>query len=1772
MRTLRHSRVGENPAFKLFYKLLTVFGIAMMFAVSGSGTILDSDTFDSSKDGWNGSGESWDSGTQRLFINRDQTGTKTFTFSGYANQIVTVTLTAVKTATWESSDLIEITANGISVYNSNTDGAISFNATLNGSGQLALSVMPNTNNNDEDMYIDDVSIDYTLLPPAIGAQTFSIVENTVAGTTVGTVTTTGGSPTSFSIIGGTGQSLFNISNAGVVTVKTSGTLDYETATSYTLLVKATNAAGDSNIGTITINITDVSPPVITVGQSFTTRPTVAGSVIGTVIASNSPTAFTIQSSPFTISNAGVISLLTTSPALGTYSVDVNASNIEGMGTGTVTIVVMANRPPVAINDSVSTPSHTAVSGNVLTNDSDPDGDTLIVTNPGTFTLSFGSITINTDGSFTYTPGYFTGETDRYTYTISDGYGGTAEANLTISIASECTATGVTSGPTTNFCLRKQALVFGDMKTIGNTLVVAPTTQTMPNGKTQSNFCSAINYTTGPIIDDEANKNNQDYYMCSYKPDSNINATSAELDVPAGSTIKWAGLYLQSVIKRSTASTVLGSMDVKIKKVDDATYQSAGTPTVVYYANYPTNDNSLVDSYSNYSAFIDVTTLFKTKSWAEGNYTVANVPVTTDTIKGSLAAIGKYGAWSLVVIYEKTDETLRSVSVYDGWKQITGTESEVVTVSNFYTPTSGNIDAKVGVFVSEGDKYLNGDNFKSGTITIGTNNNAFQSNVTGDASTRTPYATNNQGIDIQTHNIGSTGLDILTHGQGSIDFTFSTNNDYYYPSMLAFSTEVYHPKMCYYEDLYSGGIKLGEGAQVAKGSAIQARVLLKNDMPETAEKVMLYRTFSSTMPYTSNSTGYKLNPTGATDADKLLDTTTHVTDALSSADVFDYSTPLSLFSLHAGTGATHNQGGDFVYNQTALFDYNTTANFEGNTSIVYQIAYTMPTIGFRYEGELAKCVDFNNTFGVIPSAPTPVTGDFNVVYADHANGALSSGYYYNLPTQITSRADNYKVISLAPGTNTLKDVNTTVSVQLVDGDSTNVCEEMRPINNRAWVLFDNNSTADFTANVIFRNYDSDTDNTIDDSTKDEEFYQKAVKNTYFRISYSATNADGDLVKTSVVKTGPHAGNIAINNFTDLAQGLENYNDELPANEQNKCVNPVVRGNQTYNTMPTACGNASDTNGISFEQLSICMECVYGINKRTFCSRDNFAIRPEAFFVKLNDQNQTNSASKQFMMNNAPSPANENMASGYRYYMEVNATNHLDTNSSFDYNTTENVDFVWNSTQTGCNDDTNKSIAFNFVNGLADGNVSVDQVGEYRLSIIDTAWTAVDSNTSLMTHHTAPYFIVGTPDCTVDSTVSSAVKTTGIGANPAFVGCNISTDHTNTIPNPDITYTDSNVTFRPYKFDMSTINFGVGMQPQEINATSGPDFVYMSDMSRTDSMNMSVRATGTISARGENNSTLSNFVDNCYAVNTNLSMNTYNNITLANTDYQVRFVDSNGSGTVYDSNATNVVTSALAIPLMTLNDGNFTKDMSGSLNTVTRLNYDRNQTTPLNPMTVQYGTLGFKCVTASECTMEADLSGSHEAVGSKAMDFNVTHVYGRIIPRDVRVFGNVPFVANAWYEGYNIPTLNGVSLAASKNDALWYVNNVHIDANDGDGNVTVIIPTTPLNLPTHSSSTAGMETYQFGAISSTSIPYGGKAHINTDPWLWYGVNALNYADPVNSSNLDCLTHPCFNITIVPSIGATGSAKSTNESTKASKKSDSEVGASGWKSTSDYAPAIR
>ena len=96
-------------------------------------------------------------------------------------------------------------------------------------------------------------------------------------------------------------------------------------------------------------------------------------------------------------------------------------------------VAPVNDSPVANNDSIATNQDVPVTASVLSNDSDVDNDLLKVTSI-TMAPGHGSAKINSDETtITYTPSAGFSGTDSFTYTTSDGNGGTAIALATIAV-------------------------------------------------------------------------------------------------------------------------------------------------------------------------------------------------------------------------------------------------------------------------------------------------------------------------------------------------------------------------------------------------------------------------------------------------------------------------------------------------------------------------------------------------------------------------------------------------------------------------------------------------------------------------------------------------------------------------------------------------------------------------------------------------------------------------------------------------------------------------------------------------------------------------------------------------------------------------------------------------------------------------------------------------------------------------------------------------------------------------------------------------------------------------------------------------------------------------------------------------------------------------------------------------------------------------------------------------------------------------------------------
>lgn len=145
----------------------------------------------------------------------------------------------------------------------------------------------------------------------------------------------------------------------------------------------------------------------------------------------------------------------------TYTIK-DEKNANASSTLTVTINGL-NDAPVATADSYAVAKNdtlNVVAGGVLNNDTDVDAnpvaDTLSVTqvnglggNVGTPVAgTYGTLTLNADGSLSYVSGSVGGVVDSFTYQVSDGKGGTSTATLNITVSDTNTAPVANNDPYT----------------------------------------------------------------------------------------------------------------------------------------------------------------------------------------------------------------------------------------------------------------------------------------------------------------------------------------------------------------------------------------------------------------------------------------------------------------------------------------------------------------------------------------------------------------------------------------------------------------------------------------------------------------------------------------------------------------------------------------------------------------------------------------------------------------------------------------------------------------------------------------------------------------------------------------------------------------------------------------------------------------------------------------------------------------------------------------------------------------------------------------------------------------------------------------------------------------------------------------------------------------------------------------------------------------------------------------------------------------------------
>ncbi|MEY3324683.1 MAG: hypothetical protein RLZ11_997, partial [Bacteroidota bacterium] len=193
-------------------------------------------------------------------------------------------------------------------------------------------------------------------------------------------------------------------------------------------------------GNVLTNDTDIDGNALTVtqfvinGQTYTAGTTATIPGVGTLVI-NANGTYTFTPAP---NYNGPVPPVTYTVSDGQGATDTAVLSLS---------ITPVNDAPVAVNDTQTTLEDTPVSGNVLTNDTDVDGNPLTVTQfvvngigyPAGTTATIpgvGTVVINTNGTYTFTPApNYNGTVPPITYTVSDGQGGTATANLLITVQS-----------------------------------------------------------------------------------------------------------------------------------------------------------------------------------------------------------------------------------------------------------------------------------------------------------------------------------------------------------------------------------------------------------------------------------------------------------------------------------------------------------------------------------------------------------------------------------------------------------------------------------------------------------------------------------------------------------------------------------------------------------------------------------------------------------------------------------------------------------------------------------------------------------------------------------------------------------------------------------------------------------------------------------------------------------------------------------------------------------------------------------------------------------------------------------------------------------------------------------------------------------------------------------------------------------------------------------------------------------------------------------------
>lgn len=1365
-------------------------------------------------------------------------------------------------------------------------------------------------------------------------------------------------------------------------------------------------------------------------------------------------------------------------------------SVDAFASRTITNATLngASSVTVSTSDTVSAAVTVSITSN-STNDR-WNSTAWRVGSSGAYTCSD---TTNRSGSGTYTNTFnITAPASAGTYpvsfiTYSDGScSSNASATYTINSGLTAIVDPTTYTQNRDFSLRNSINTKGDIRVIGNTILCKSSDQ------------SNNNYTNGTCVDPGNTEANNDFYAIYADIDSDsstFSSTSADLSLPNGSTVLWAGLYWQGQFPNSYSTDKNTVKTVKFKR-PGGSYQTVTASQIDY------------DSTDGYQGYADVTSLMNTSS-PNGTYYTANITT----------ALGKsgFGAWTLSIIYQDNTDTLKNITIFDGYKAIfQSNSSQTITVSGFRTPLSGTVASTFTIFASEGDAAYASEGIQikngSGTFvdiynTLNLNNNPFNSNITYKDSyvtTRSPNAQNTAGIDIDTYDI--TGK--LGNNQTSTQIKLiGGGRDRYYCGAFGFATEIYAPTIGNFDKnvsvTYASNQTCGTDKDL-RGATLDYTLTFENTGTEAASNVRVYDDFQSNgilnyldMTQTSIPTAQLISGTGAST----------ITCDKNATGVYCDFNRINIGTKYKITFSTKVKSSLVIPDDTTLSNtanahyYNASTGEEitqiasSNMKVAGGICAILPVADYRLDeclwgGITNEILDTsgNGIHGKAVNSPLKVSGQictggkFNGG-STNTNITVDNNSYLNLANELSisvwvnpaswPTSDLRTIVS--KDTNYEFHLNTAGQVFWWWGGGSFSGASSLPLNTwthialtyksgeqKIYINGIEDASATYTGTLpqnahpfyigVDYNYPSRTFNGAIDEVKIFDRSLSASEISKIYTNEVSTNNFNGTIRTCpdcTITPDPAVSFDAWDTFRSISD--RNISTKIVSKPFDLTIASLNTTNDAYQDFNgTLCARLIDTAGTS---LSDWVKLTYASEHsktatftlaRAIGGSDSAGVRlmweknaPAATACDALTNTDTSVASDRF----AVRPANFSLPSA---------------------NGVAGVDF--NITFTASNFSGTASSAYN---ESAGGSFEVS-VAEHNPLCMTGTFNPIPSTFSFVNGtkiFTTRYSEVGVLDVNItDLTKACGAKYANIDCDDADVA-----GYYTSATDLPIGLTQAQITTKPHHFDVTGTLTDFG----------GGSFTYLSD-----DLNMSASLDLNITAKNGENNTTSNYSSVCYAKNTDM--------TLLHSSVPAPL-----SKILYTETLTALNTQVLKNDpwVLSLNAGLFN---SGSVAPNIDLNFDRSPTKPLNPFDFN--------ITSATATDTDAVTGSGIPSGDAVFVYGRTHAY------DITT-NTSPVNAPIELEVYSTVSSGFVS-GMPQNVLKWYRNLQHDSATQGrviqggfaQGTVSTAIDTT--NTPSN-----GLQIINITSTTDQTV------HLDISKWLWYSP-AYNY-DYTDT----CTHHPCF-----------------------------------------------